>query len=148
MIIEVPGAMPLTTPPELIEATDRLPDVHEPPLVAFASVVVPPGQSDSVPVIGIAAFTVTVWVTKDEPQVLEIVCVISAVPADTPLTTAVLLPTDATAVFDDDHVPPPTEPDSEMVKPMVTAVAPDMVPADGAPLTVSTEVRRQPAAEV
>lgn len=76
------------------------------------------------------------------------VCVMSAVPAETPRTIPDVLPMVATGVLPEDHVPPLTDPLSEIVNPMVTFVAPLMAPADGAPFTVATAVRMHPAPEV
>lgn len=64
-IEDVPAARPVTTPEELIVATDVLLLNQVPPLVAFDNVVVNPIHSCNVPVIGPtvgAGFTVTVMV--------------------------------------------------------------------------------------
>lgn len=144
----MPAASPVTRPVELIVAIDGDAELHVPPEVAFESVVVPPGHIDNVPVIGFAAFTVTVYVANDDPQLFVSVCVISTVPADTPRTTAELLPTVATEGLDEDHVPPLIVPPRAIVCPMITVEGPPMVPAAGAPFIVAVPVRTQPATDV
>jgi hypothetical protein len=53
VIVAVPAATPVTTPvDEFTEATDVLEELQDPPVVAFAKVVVWPTQTDAVPVMG------------------------------------------------------------------------------------------------
>ncbi len=60
-------------------------------------------------------------------------------PTETPVTTPVL-PTVAIDTSPDDQVPPETELDNVMVLPVNTDDAPDIVPAEGAALIVTTFV--------
>ncbi len=69
-IIAVPGDMPVTTPvAPSTEATDPLPDVQEPPAVAFVSVSEPPTQMLPAPVMGPGpGVTVTNAVVRQLPM--------------------------------------------------------------------------------
>ena len=74
-MVAVPADMPVTIPAALTVATASLPLLHVPPVVASASVVAPPVQIASVPVIGAiaTAFTDIGLVTVNEKQALLIV---------------------------------------------------------------------------
>ena len=64
-MVVVPAEIAVTSPFAAIVATARLLEDHTPPVVAFASVVVPVTQTSVVPVMGAttgSAFTVTVVV--------------------------------------------------------------------------------------
>ena len=87
------------------------------------------------PALG-AELTVTFAVAVDDPQLLETVYVMVAVPTVPPVTTPDET-TDAIAELELDHVPPLTASDNEVVKPGHTEVAPVMEPADGRAITVS-----------
>lgn len=65
------------------------------------------------------------------------------VPAVTPVTTPEV-PIVATAVLLLAQVPPLTVLVREVVRPVHTLAEPEMVPADGAALTVTTVLRKQP----
>lgn len=64
-------------------------------------------------------------------------------PAVTPVTMPDV-PTVATAVLLLAHVPPLTVLERDVVRPVHTLDEPEMVPADGATLTVITILRKQP----
>jgi hypothetical protein len=73
-MVAEPAATPVTTPEALTVATDVLEEDQVPPLVASASAVVDPTQTDVVPVILATvgrALTVTVAVeTEEQPEAL------------------------------------------------------------------------------
>ena len=74
----MPAATPVTTPLELMEATDGVALLHTPPAVALDKLVVAPAQAVTVPVIGPTtgkAFTVTEVVTTVTQPVIELVTV-------------------------------------------------------------------------
>ena len=91
-----------------------------------------------IPALG-AELTVTFAVAVDDPQLLETVYVIVALPIVPPVTTPALL-TEAMAALELDHVPPLTASDKEVVKPGHTDVVPVMLPALGNAFTVSVYV--------
>ncbi len=74
-MLAVPADMPVTIPVALTVATDSLPLLQVPPVVASASVVVLPVQIASVPVMGAiaTAFTDIGLVTVNEKQALLMV---------------------------------------------------------------------------
>ena len=63
-MVDVPPATPVTTPvPAPMVATPVVPELHVPPPAASARVVVFPGHTFRVPVIGAILLTVSVAVT-------------------------------------------------------------------------------------
>ena len=85
----VPAFRPVTTPPDVIEATDVLPLSHVPPTLLLFSVIVFPWHTIDGPVVLFGSgFTTTVALLR---QPVGIVYVISALPADKPLTSPVAL---------------------------------------------------------
>ncbi len=71
-MVVVPGAMPVTTPPEMV-ATDGVELLHVPPGVGSDKVIVAPAHNDVAPAIGAAkgaAVTVTLIVAVALPQIL------------------------------------------------------------------------------
>jgi hypothetical protein len=87
-------------------ATAVLPLVHEPPEGELLNVNVPPTQNDPEPVIAVGSgLTVTMLVVIPELSVY----VITAVPAETPVTTPLDEPTVAMLTLPLLHVPPPIE---------------------------------------
>jgi drug/metabolite transporter (DMT)-like permease len=102
VIVAVPAETPVTKPVLLTVATAVLDETHGLTAAAVAlpvSCVVRPTQTDNVPVIVGNGLTVTSAVCW---QPFELVYVIVAVPAETPVTKPVLL-TVATAVLDETH---------------------------------------------
>ena len=90
----VPGVAPVTSPPELIPATDGVPLLQLPPPTALVSSDVPVGQTDKEPVIGPGdEFTVTTAVAVQPDALLKVITVL---PGVTPVTMPVVLPTVAT----------------------------------------------------
>ena len=72
-MIEVPAKFPVTIPDEFTDATVGVPDVQVPPDVASVRVMVEPTHTDDDPEIADTigrAFTVTVLVTVEVPQLL------------------------------------------------------------------------------
>ncbi len=78
-MVDVPAAMPVTTPPALIVATAVLDDDQVPPAVASAKVVVRPTQTLIEPVMAAttgSGFTVTVsLIVAVQPNALVTVTV-------------------------------------------------------------------------
>ena len=84
-MVTLPGATPVTIPPEITVAVPVAALLHVPPGVTSFNVVVEPTQKLTGPEGVMAAgkvFTVTVAVTKQEPTVYLMV----STPADTPVT--------------------------------------------------------------
>jgi hypothetical protein len=79
--------------------------VHIPPVVALDNVVVEPAHTLVTPVIGSGNGFTRKLVVALQPLANEYVIVV--VPAVTPVTIPVALPTDATAILADVHDPPP-----------------------------------------
>ena len=76
LIVSLPEAMPFTTPVADTVAIAVLLELHTPPVVASAKVVVLPGHTVSVPVIAatvVGADTATVCVAVAVPQALVMV---------------------------------------------------------------------------
>src|ERR1043165_2201601 len=105
-MVEVPKAIPLTTPVLLTVATVTLLLLQIPPSVGSLRVVVDPSQTLATPDIapGTVLTVTTVVVRQPEPREY----VITAVPADIPVTTPVVTPTVAIALVLVLHVPPVT----------------------------------------
>lgn len=141
----MPAVTPVTTPLLLpIVATPVAPLVHTPPLVPSVSVVVAPAHNVVVPVIATGlAFIVVVTIVK---QPVGKVYDITAVPAATPVTTPVEMPTVATPVLPLVHMPPPVVLVS-VVAPPTQARAVPLIEA-GLPLIVAIVVARQPVLSV
>lgn len=84
---DVPAPMPVTTPPDVIDATDVLPLSHVPPALLLLSVTVLPWQTTNGPAVLFGSgFTTTVALRR---QPVDMVYVMSALPADKPLTSPV-----------------------------------------------------------
>jgi len=130
-------------PVEPIVATEPLPLLHTPPLVASLSVVVDPVQTLMVPVIADTVgngLTVTDEVTVvTQPKPLVTVYDIVAVPADTPLTMPVkpIVATEPSPLL---HTPPLVASLSVVVEPAHTLMVPVIADTVGNGLTVTTEV--------
>jgi hypothetical protein len=86
VMLAVPAAPAVTTPEALIDAMPGALLLHTPPAVAQLNALVPPGQADSVPVIGSGdAPTVIVVVLKQpELSIYVIVTVPGAIPVTMP----------------------------------------------------------------
>jgi hypothetical protein len=113
-------------------------------------VVVLPVQTFVAPVILPASgsgFTVTTLVATPVHPPLVTEYEIVAVPAATPVTIPVALPTVAFAVLDDDHIPPLVALLRVLVLPTHTLAVPVIVPAAGAAFTVTTAVAIHPGSE-
>lgn len=125
---DVPPETPVTTPvPETTVATAVLPLLHVPP-PASVSETVNPGHVIMVPVMAPGAgFTVTV-VTVKHP--VDNVYVITDVPAETPKTMPLPVPTVATPVLLLAQVPPPASV-SAAVAPVQTFAVPVIAPGNG-----------------
>ena len=104
-MVVVPADNPVTQPDERsIVATVVLRLLHDPAVVASDNVVVPPAQTDVMPVIAAGSgFTVIVNAVKQPPVV---VYVMSAVPAETPDNVPDEGLIVATAVLSLIHTPP------------------------------------------
>ena len=145
-MIEVPAVAPVTTPvDELMDATAGVPEVQAPPVTVELSVEVPFEQIAVVPEIvpaDGAAVTVTVAVVETfaQPPVPVTVYVIIEVPAVAPVTTPVDELMDATAGVPEVQAPPVTVELSVEDPFEQIAVVPEIVPAEGAAVTVTVEV--------
>jgi len=109
---------------------------HVPPVDAFVNVVVAPLHKVLVPAID-AGFALTV-ITKVALGVHPFEYVITVVPWDIPVTIPDTLPIVAIAVFELDHVPPPTELLNVAVPPMHNTEVPEI--SAGVVLTDTTNV--------
>ena len=102
----------------------------------------PPAQNVVVDAAAIVAvgklLTVTVVVVVFVQAPTVTVYVMVAVPAETPVTSPVEAFTDATDELLDDHEPPLTELDKVVLELIQTLVVPEIVPALGSALMVST----------
>jgi hypothetical protein len=140
-MVDVPGFTPVTYPKGSIVATAMLLLLHVPPVVAFESETICDTQSDIVPVIGVdAELTVKQWTARQPVDVK--VNVIHAVPADTPVTTPVVLTTDATPALLLVHEPAPPVAVSVVVPVTQTVVEPVAV---GLGFTVTLAPLMQPS---
>ena len=131
VIILVPVATPVTTPALFTVATAGVPDTHGFTMAGVPDpvrVVVPPVQTANVPVIVGNAFTVTVTVLL-HPRLF--VYVMTLVPAETPVTTPVLLTVATAGVADTQGLTAAgvPEPVNVVVDPIQTASIPVMVVA-------------------
>ena len=143
-MVTVPAATPVTTPfDEPIVAIVISLLLHVPPTVASVSVVVRPIQALIVPPITENAVTVTTVVTLHP---VDIVYVIVAFPAATPVIVPSAAPAVAIAVLLLVHVPPLVASDRVIVDPAQTGVEP--VIAGGNGLMVTCVVILQPVASV
>jgi preprotein translocase subunit Sec61beta len=146
VITEVPAATPVTAPVlEPIVATAGVAEVQAPPVTVELSVEEPFEQIAVVPEIvpaDGAAVTVTVAVVETfaQPPVPVIVYVITEVPAATPVTAPVLAPIVATAGVAEVQAPPVTVELSVEDPFEQIAVVPEIVPAEGAAVTVTVAV--------
>lgn len=141
----VPSEAPLTTPVELptVAIAVLLLD-HVPPDGDELKVMVLPEHTDDGPDIALGVvFTVNDCVLE---QPLPSVYVIITVPADTPVTVPVLLPTVAIPVLPDSQVPPDGDELSVEADPIHT----DKVPVGtvGEVLTVTVLIAIQPPVTV
>jgi len=109
---------------------------HVPPVDAFVNVVAAPLHKVLVPAID-AGFALTV-ITKVALGVHPFEYVITVVPWDIPVTIPDTLPIVAIAVFELDHVPPPTELLNVAVPPMHNTEVPEI--SAGVVLTDTTNV--------
>ncbi len=145
-IVAVPATMPVTTPDALIVATDVLDEAHVPPLTVLDSVDVRPVHidvvPDIVPALG-AGFTVKLSTWK---QPVGIMYEMRTVPAETPSTAPVPVPTVAITVLEELHVPPEVVLVSVVDIPTHVLEAPEIVA--GVSLIVSVYVRTQPVPNV
>ena len=109
----VPGLAPVTRPKEFTVAVAGTLLAHVPPVLASVSAVVEPEHTVSVPVIvAIPGFTVTTAVLL---QPLDIVYVITVVPAATPVTRPEVAPIVAVAGEPLTHEPPGEPPSTRLV---------------------------------
>ena len=127
VIIAVPAVTPVTTPEELMVATAELEVVQTPFGFVFASVAVEPAHNEVGPVIGAPApeLIVTLVVALLVHPFTVTVYVITAVPAETPVTTPEEL-TVATAELEVDQTPPLVASESVVVEPTQVEVKPVM----------------------
>jgi preprotein translocase subunit Sec61beta len=145
-MIEVPADTPVTKPVDaLIDATEGEAEDQVPPDPVVESVAVPFEQIAVVPEIVPAegaAVTVTVAVVETfaQPPVPVTVYVITEVPAATPVTAPVLELIVATAGVPEVQVPPVPEVESVEDPFEQIAVVPEIVPAEGAAVTVTVAV--------
>jgi hypothetical protein len=142
VIVAVPGEKPVTTPPlVLIVATMVLLLLHVPPATVLLNIVVPPKQMPVVPDIPDGGGLMVTNAVAVQPP--DSVYVMTAVPADTPLTTPVTVTTVATDVFAVLHVPPVTA----SLKPTVSPTQVRKLPviAAGEVFTVTGTEAIQPA---
>jgi hypothetical protein len=138
-IIAVPADMPVTIPVVLAIAMPTAPVLQIPPLAELLNEVVLPAQTVAVPVMVPASgsgLTVTICVATAVPQLFVTVYDIVAVPADTPVTTPLVL-TVAIPEAPVLHVPPLTELLNVVVLPAQTVAMPVIAPASGSGLTVT-----------
>ena len=141
-MVAVPAATPVTIPVLPTVAVAVFDELQLPPVVVLARVMVAPVHARPGPVMAAGiVYTVTTVVT----DVPEIVYMIVAVPADIPVTSPPEV-TVATAVLVLLHAPPVGVHDSVVVAPVHTVVVPVIAPI--VPLTVTTLVAEQPAADV
>ena len=136
----LPDATPVTTPVlEFTVAVAVLLELHTPPDVVLASVVVLPTHTDVVPVIAATtgnALIVTVAVTElVQPFAFVYVYVIVLVPADTPVTTPVIEFTVATAALLLVHTPPAVVLVNAVVEPIHAFGVPPIAANTGKPFT-------------
>ena len=104
----MPADTPVTMPVEPTVAIAVLLLLHVPPDVVSVNVKLLPEHKEDEPAINPAigkGLTVMIFLLVTVPQTLLTVYLIVSTPAVTPVTTPVE-PTEAEAVFDDDHVPP------------------------------------------
>lgn len=139
--VAAPAATPVTVPvdPPIVATVDGVIVHIPPPPVVSDNVVVAPTHTVPLPAIMPGrGFTLTSFVLK-QPVAL-ILYVIVVVPADTPITTPVVLPTVPTAVVLLSHVPPA----GVAVRFVVVPTQIGDVPPDGVAgllFTVTTTVR-------
>ena len=144
---EVPALTGLTTPVDgLTVATAVVAEAQVPPEIEALNVEVePPVQSVEPPVtvatlVGAVTVTVAVVVAFAQPPVPAIVYVITEVPALAGVTTPVDELIAATDEVAEDQDPPVTEELKVEVPLEQTAVVPEIVPAEGAAVTVTVAV--------
>ena len=142
MIVTLPALTPVTVPVLLTVATAVLPLVHVPPPVALLKVVVAPSHTelDNGDIAAGVIVTVTSLVTE---QPAPFVYDIRAVPADTPVTRPVPLPTVATVVLLLVHAPPGLASERVTLYPVHMLTGVDGVIAAGFALTVNDAVTKQ-----
>ena len=145
VIIAVPASAPPTVPvPTPTTATEISLLDQTPPAVISVSAIVNPAQTFVVPVMAAgSAYTVTIVLAR---QPVGKVYVTIAVPAETPVTTPELLPTDNIVVPEVLHVPPGDASVSVTVSPAQTCKMPLM--ADGKGSTIKGAVLMQPVGKV
>jgi hypothetical protein len=141
-MVAAPTVKPYTVPVVLTDATVELLVDQTPPVVALVSTVDEPTQTEVGPEMALTTgkgLTVTNCVSEAEPQILDTVYDISAVPPATPVTVPVVL-TVAMVGLALDQVPPVVASESSKVLPAQTVLPPVIVPAPGAWVTVTSMV--------
>jgi hypothetical protein len=139
-MVEVPADKPLTTPAVSTDATNGALLFQTPPDAVLLRLTVSPAHTEPAPVIAPAdsiTLTVTTRVAISVPHTFTTVYDMTTVPALVPVTTPVL-PTLAIAVLLLVHVPPAEVLFSVIVEPAHTVVSPEIIPANGSGLTVTT----------
>ena len=136
-------APPVAVPVGEILATDGLPLLQVPPVVASVSTLETPMHKCVDPVMEVGkGFTVTTTVAGGQLEFIVYVTV--AVPADTPVTTPVTESTEATEVLPLAHLPPIVPSDKAVFDPAHMLSVPVMAVADIITVVVVTAVH-QPA---
>jgi hypothetical protein len=138
MVVE-PPLTPDTTPSALMVATDGADELHTPPPARSTRDMLAPAHTLVGPVIVPADAEVleeTVYMATPVPQVPETEYEIVTLPVPTPLATPDgLIVTIAGSLLL--HVPPVAVLESVDEVPMHTKAEPEMVPAEGGPLTTT-----------
>lgn len=141
-MVAVPAATPVTMPVLPTAAVAVFDELQLPPVTVLARVIVAPVHARPGPVMAAGiAYTVTIVVT----DVPDMVYIMVAVPADIPVTSPpdVIVATAELLLLQE---PPVGVHDSVVVAPVHTVVVPVIAPI--VPLTVTTLVAEQPAADV
>ena len=141
-MVAVPASMPLIIP-ALSVALARLLLLQVPPAGVLANVVVSPSHTVATPVIVVGdAFTITIAVLKQLPNVYDITAVPALIPFTTPVAELIVALVGRLLL----HTPPPGVAFSVVLLPMHTDSVP--VIAAGAVFTDTVVVRWQPVANL